>query len=45
MIKKKKRTEKKKENEKVQVGKDQEKAPTPKSEVGKNQTYNQALIP
>ena len=37
-------------HEKVQVGKDQEKAqservPTPKTEVGKNQTNNQALIP
>ena len=36
-------------NEKVQVGKEQEKAqketPTPKTEVGKNQTNNQALIP
>ena len=34
---------------KVQVGKDQEKAqseiPTPKTEVGKNQTNNQVLIP
>ena len=33
--------------EKVQVGKDQEKAqsenPTPKTEVGKNQTNNQVL--
>ena len=38
------------EYEKVQVGKDQEKAqsakiPTPKTEVGKNQTNNQVLIP
>ena len=36
--------------EKVQVGKDQEKAqsekiPTPKTEVGKKQTNNQVLIP
>ena len=37
--------------EKVQVGKDQERAqsekkiPTPKTEVGKNQTNNQVLIP
>ena len=35
---------------KVQVGKDQErrnqkKIPTPKTEVGKNQTNNQVLIP
>ena len=35
---------------KVQAGKDQEKAqsekvPTPKTEVGKNQTNNQVLIP
>ena len=30
---------------KVQAGKDQEKIPTPKTEVGKNQTNNQALIP
>ena len=39
-------------DKKVQVGKDQEKAqsekkkiPTPKTEVGKNQTNNQALTP
>ena len=37
-------------SKKVQVGKDQEKAqskkiPTPKTEVGKNQTNNQVLIP
>ena len=36
-------------SKKVQVGKDQEKAqseiPTPKTEVEKNQTNNQALIP
>ena len=41
---------KKKKKKKVQVGKDQEKAhqkkiPTPKTEVGKNQTNNQVLIP
>ena len=38
------------ESKKVQVGKGQEKAqsekiPTPKTEVGKNQTNNQVLIP
>ena len=37
-------------SKKVQVGKDQEKAqsekaPTPKTKVGKNQTNNQVLIP
>ena len=38
-------------HKKVQVGKDQEKAqsekkiPTPKTEVGKNQTNNQVLTP
>ena len=39
-----------KKNQKVQVGKDQErrnqrKIPTPKTEVGKNQRNNQVLIP